>query len=67
MPCETVVQEYLNTNLRPANNVEEISDDSEIEALDACFKCGRSPGLYFMSTKFLLFSFRFQQIPGLCH
>ena len=53
MSCDTVVQEYLATNLKPANHVEEISDDSEIEALDACFKCGKSPGLYFMSTKFL--------------
>ena len=51
MLCETVVNEYLNTNLKPKNDVEELSDDSEIEALDACFKCGRSPGLYFMSTK----------------
>ncbi len=51
MPYETVVNEYLNTNLKPAHYVEELSDDSEIEALDACFKCGRSQGLYFMSIK----------------
>ena len=48
MPCKTIVQEYLDTNLKPRkvldDNVEEMSDDSEIEALDACFECGTAQG-----------------------
>ena len=44
MLCETVVNEYLNTNLKPKNDVEELSDDSEIEALDACSECGIAQG-----------------------
>ena len=39
MPCKTIVQEYLDTQLKPRkvldDDVEEISDDSEIEALFA--------------------------------
>ena len=49
MPCKTIVQEYLHTNLKPRkvldeSDVEEISDDSEIEALDACSECGTAQG-----------------------
>merc|ERR1712051_1068234 len=40
----SLVQEYLDTQLKPKkvldDDVEEISDDSEIEALDACSECG---------------------------
>ena len=48
MPCKTIVQEYLDTYLKPRkvldDDVEEISDDSEIEALDACSECGIAQG-----------------------
>ena len=48
MNCKTIVQEYLDTNLKPRkvldDDVEEISDDSEIEALDACSECGIAQG-----------------------
>jgi hypothetical protein len=50
MPCKTIVQEYLHTNLKPRkvldddDDVEEISDDSEIEALEACSECGTAQG-----------------------
>ena len=48
MPFKTIVQEYLDTQLKPRkvldDDVEEISDDSEIEALDACSECGIAQG-----------------------
>ena len=48
MNCKTIVQEYLDTNLKPRkvldDNFEEISDNSETEALDACFECGTAQG-----------------------
>ena len=48
MPCKTIVQEYLDTNLKPRkildDNVEEMSDDSETEVLDACSECGKAQG-----------------------
>lgn len=47
MGYEILVQEYLDCKVKPGE-VAEVSDDSEIEALDTCSRCGQPQGLYFM-------------------